>query len=326
MFYSFHPHLHPTIRINIAEVEEDVLLNSVENGCQSFVLTNAATHPFLDRFEYIHDRTIQHFPNKKIIILISPESDSSVMKQFVEHRAIHDVPNLLFLFPASADRIDLFTNRFTSRDNSNDLILLDTYILSQNTFVHGNNLFPDKLKDLEGKYVRLAIFNYSPYTLWNEVNSTDEFNAYYDQKPVLFTDGTESRVFLEFCARFNCSLDISLDEAGEWGEIFDNRTGNGIIGAVVERRADVGVGALYSWFHESMFLALSKPISRTGVTCITPKPSLLSGWMIPILPFSMYLWIAVLTTFVVTTIMLLFVNFTVYNVMLKTVRFHRSIT
>lgn len=32
---------------------------------------------------------------------------------------------------------------------------------------------------------------------------------------------------------------MKKDEAGEWGEIFDNRTGNGILGAVVEKRADV---------------------------------------------------------------------------------------
>lgn len=29
------------------------------------------------------------------------------------------------------------------------------------------------------------------------------------------------------------------DEAGEWGEILDNKTGNGILGAVVEKRAEV---------------------------------------------------------------------------------------
>lgn len=66
--------------------------------------------------------------------------------------------------------------------------------------------------------------------------------------------------------------DKNKDEAGEWGEIFDNRSGNGIIGAVVERRAEIGVGALYSWYHESLYLSLSKPITRTGITCITPKP------------------------------------------------------
>lgn len=39
-----------------------------------------------------------------------------------------------------------------------------------------------------------------------------------------------------------------LDEAGEWGLIDDNTTsGDGVLGAVVERRADVGISALYSW-------------------------------------------------------------------------------
>lgn len=37
------------------------------------------------------------------------------------------------------------------------------------------------------------------------------------------------------------------DEAGEWGTIADNMTGDGVLGAVVERRADIGISALYSW-------------------------------------------------------------------------------
>jgi hypothetical protein len=31
------------------------------------------------------------------------------------------------------------------------------------------------------------------------------------------------------------------DEAGEWGEIHDDKTGNGILGAVAEKRADVSL-------------------------------------------------------------------------------------
>lgn len=37
------------------------------------------------------------------------------------------------------------------------------------------------------------------------------------------------------------------DEAGEWGTIADNMTGDGVLGAIVERRADIGISALYSW-------------------------------------------------------------------------------
>lgn len=41
---------------------------------------------------------------------------------------------------------------------------------------------------------------------------------------------------------------IISDDEGEWGAIQDNMTGDGILGAVVERRVDVGLSALYSWY------------------------------------------------------------------------------
>lgn len=43
----------------------------------------------------------------------------------------------------------------------------------------------------------------------------------------------------------------NTDEAGEWGEIWDNRTGTGVLGAVAERRADVGISALYEWYAKT---------------------------------------------------------------------------
>lgn len=101
-------------------------------------------------------------------------------------------------------------------------------------------------------------------------------------------------------------LYISVDDT-EWGIIYDNKTGNGIIGAVVERRADIGVGALYVWYHESLFLALSRPISRTGITCIVLKPKLVSGWFIAVSPFSSWLWLAVFMSAIIGIISLIIV-------------------
>lgn len=40
---------------------------------------------------------------------------------------------------------------------------------------------------------------------------------------------------------------LSIDMPGEWGVIYENATGDGVIGAVVERRAEIGLTALYSW-------------------------------------------------------------------------------
>jgi hypothetical protein len=164
------------------------------------------------------------------------------------------------------------------------------------------NLFPSKLRNVRGREVVLAIFNYMPYVLWTEVEESKSNAHETIQKTPLLIDGTENWIFLEFCKRINCSLKISLDEAGEWGVINENWTGNGIIGAVAEKRADIGVGALYSWFHESLFLSLSKPISRTGVTCITPKPHLIDPISTPIIPFSSKLWLAVVLSFLLSSI------------------------
>lgn len=101
-------------------------------------------------------------------------------------------------------------------------------------------------------------------------------------------------MFLEFCVKYNCTYEISLgliffflieifeqsfikliknlDEEGEWGNIFDNNTGNGVMGAVYEGKAEVGVGALYTWYHEFNYLALSTPITQTAITVLVPRP------------------------------------------------------
>lgn len=98
----------------------------------------------------------------------------------------------------------------------------------------GVDLFPDKIVNLEGRDVVLAIFNYMPYVLWREVvsfhesqtfsifflfsnvqNGSDgEVNANEKLlKTPLHIDGTENFVFIEFCKKFNCSLLISLGES-----------------------------------------------------------------------------------------------------------------
>lgn len=61
-------------------------------------------------------------------------------------------------------------------------------------------------------------------------------------------------------------------DAEEWGEIYENWTGTGILGTLAEGKADIGVAALYTWYHEYGFLDLSLPMVRTGITVIAPAP------------------------------------------------------
>lgn len=44
------------------------------------------------------------------------------------------------------------------------------------------------------------------------------------------------------------TIPVLTDDGGEWGAISDNMTGDGILGTLVERRADIGIAALYSWY------------------------------------------------------------------------------
>lgn len=91
------------------------------------------------------------------------------------------------------------------------------------------------------------------------------------------------------------------DDEGEFGVVYDNMTGDGVMGAVVERRADFGASSIDAWYwqqimifkvvdfffqirviktkdlfhcryHEFQFLDFASPLTRTGVTCLCPKP------------------------------------------------------
>lgn len=42
---------------------------------------------------------------------------------------------------------------------------------------------------------------------------------------------------------------LLLEEADEWGVVQENMTGNGIMGAIAERRVEAGIAALFHWYE-----------------------------------------------------------------------------
>lgn len=54
-------------------------------------------------------------------------------------------------------------------------------------------------------------------------------------------------VFLEFCAKYNCSLEVWPSNDDDWGGTFENGSGYGLLGAISMRKVDVGIAALYFW-------------------------------------------------------------------------------
>ncbi|PSN50071.1 Ionotropic receptor 41a3 [Blattella germanica] len=143
-------------------------------------------------------------------------------------------------------------------------------------------LFPDKLRDLEGKELALAaVPDYPPYTILD-----------LGASPPLY-EGVELRVAKDFAKTLNFSFHVLVDADAWWGEVWPNGTGTGMWGMVATDVAALGFGATYAWLENYPYLDYSLPYFRSSVRCITPRPRQLPGWMTPLLPFDALMWTAV---------------------------------
>lgn len=81
---------------------------------------------------------------------------------------------------------------------------------------------------------------------------------------------------------------------------------------VVEDKAEFGYGAIYLWDYEHHYVDYSHPYIRTGITCVTPRPRLLAGWLTPVLPFTATCWAAVATSVVASAFSLFVITKATY--------------
>ncbi|XP_062556993.1 probable glutamate receptor [Armigeres subalbatus] len=157
-----------------------------------------------------------------------------------------------------------------------------------------------ELDNMNGVPIHLSLLMYPPYSYYEETvteKSNARYHASFKEDTPLFLDGTEVTLILEFCHKYNCSVEVSVDEVSLWGEVFDNRTGTGILGSIVERRADIAVSAIYYLSAMFKLATYTHPFSRSGVTVLVPKPLEQPPWRTPFLSFSLHLWAAVIVTF-----------------------------
>lgn len=124
-------------------------------------------------------------------------------------------------------------------------------------------------------------------------------------------DGQEHLILVEMCARYNCSLIARLDYDDElWGEIYQNQTGSGLLGALAMYDANVTCAAVCFWDNTYEFTQYSAQVQRAIVTHILPKPLPLPYWQTPILPFPGFIWGYVGGSFLIGAATLFIVNVT----------------
>lgn len=71
-------------------------------------------------------------------------------------------------------------------------------------------------------------------------------------------------------------------------------SGDGALGMLINRKADICIGAMYSWYEDYTYLDLSMYLVRSGITCLVPAPLRLTSWYLPLEPFKETLWAAIL--------------------------------
>ncbi|XP_048507197.1 uncharacterized protein LOC105689287 [Athalia rosae] len=232
-------------------------------------------------------------------------------RSILKEKSIQFIPDVIFIIPNhELHSLDIFTHRFSGPDHdSRQEVLLNTYNITEKKFDLESDLFPDKVKDLGGKILKIATFNYPPYAVVYEKNDTGIPTKNYG--------GTEWHFVVEFARLHNCSLEGVDTSDGLWGTIEDNFTGDGVIGNVLMDEADIGLGALYTWYHEYHYLDLTASTYRSGITCLVPRPDQLPEWMSPVRPFAPTSWACFAVMTLVSVIFVGLVNRAEWHIRLE---------
>ncbi|XP_075971136.1 glutamate receptor 2-like [Anticarsia gemmatalis] len=271
------------------------ILYASEMGCSDYVVHVKRPDKFLAAFErVVHIGSIRR-SDRKIIILPREEdlNDVNLPSKVFSMKESGFVANMLMVsyYKREAECVifDLITHKFVGSDELiHEPFYLDRWNSCNSMFDYQVNLFPHDMSDLYGKTLKVACFTYKPYVLLDLDPAIEPLER----------DGIDVRIIHEFCRWLNCSIEIVREDVDEWGDIYENETGGiGIIGSVVEDRADIGITSLYSWYEEWRVMDFSAAVLRTGITCIAPAPRLLSSWEMPLMPFTWYSWLAVIFTF-----------------------------
>jgi hypothetical protein len=90
-------------------------------------------------------------------------------------------------------------------------VWLDTWV-SGKGFIEGAELYPNKMRNLQGKMVKVAaVPSYPPYTI-----------IYTNSTPPVY-DGIELRFVTDFARQLNFTFRVVTDDVGWWGEVSSMR-------------------------------------------------------------------------------------------------------
>lgn len=148
----------------------DLVRMGIDSGCQAFISTSESILHFFDAFDNVRFTAENRYHLMHVVVLSTPKDR---IQTILTHPVVKDLPNILIVVPSDdpVGSFDLITSQYVGRFNNSAARYLDSFDATKATFVHNANLFPDKLANLQGLSIRLALFNYIPYAVWELVVS-----------------------------------------------------------------------------------------------------------------------------------------------------------
>nr|XP_036677547.1 uncharacterized protein LOC118878606 isoform X2 [Drosophila suzukii] len=147
-----------------------IIISIEVTHCESFLVFDDDIGQFVNAFKKASVYSIwRSIRNKFVFAYVANELHECWDNIFFE-----DQPNILFVVRDHylGTNFDLKTNKYVGPKSEKpaQLKLLDTYLAAEQRFRMGKSLFPDKLKNLHGREVILAGFDYRPYTVIKNLN------------------------------------------------------------------------------------------------------------------------------------------------------------
>ncbi|CAH1142289.1 unnamed protein product [Phyllotreta striolata] len=268
----------PVVQINAenSDVRPEIFLNRF--GCQGIVIDHRQPLAVFQRFEWEIRRSLERFNRRKFLVSSGAKNAMSVF----DSEELNFVADLVVV-ESEEDSCKLWTHRYVGVDGNSQKRLLDVWFPRNRSFLRGADLYPNKLVDQMGRSLKLATFQYEPSSVIDIENQVFK--------------GSELSTMCEFARHFNMTPGLVINSEDFWGSIYENWTGNGLIGNILYDKADFGFDGLYAWEDHYHYLDLSSPFIRTGITCLCPAPRLADGWLTPIYSFSKKMWCFVASAF-----------------------------
>jgi hypothetical protein len=219
------------------------------------------------------------------------------------------VLNVVAMVPASSDRntFDLYT-WFPYQPPSGECgklretVLVNKCTAQEGTLLRNVSLFPTKIpKDFAGCPITVSTLPSEPHVMRG--TDGEERQPHTD---VTYADGLDIRILNFMKHGLNASARFLPPPDGDWGTIYDNHTWGGIIGDLVNGRADLGMcGTSYASVIFAPDLDVTVPYETLDALLVVPRAKQHPRWSSITRVCDLPTWLLLITMMIVAAVIML---------------------